>query len=111
MSTIKSRYGRIMMMMAERYDEIPSGVPVICVVAFARDIQMDAIPVFGINRLFDFLEILRFGFRPFGNDQMIFRRDHLPGITTGLQPGLAHVRFFRRLTAHRHTSQLSIFLR
>ena len=81
------------------------------VVAFTRDIQMDAIPVLGINRLFDFLEILRFGFRPFGNDQMIFRRDHLPGITTGLHPGLAHVRFFRRLTAHRHTSQLSIFLR
>ena len=33
------------------------------VVAFTRDIQMDAIPVLGINRLFDFLEILRFGFR------------------------------------------------
>ena len=32
------------------------------VVAFTRDIQMDAIPVLGINRLFDFLEILRFGF-------------------------------------------------
>ena len=48
---------------------------------------------------------------PFGNDQMIFRRDHLPGITTGLHPGLAHVRFFRRLTAHRHTSQFIIFLR
>ena len=61
------------------------------VVAFARDIQMDAIPVFGINRLFDFLEILRLGFCPFGNDQMIFRRDHLPGVTTGLHPGLAHV--------------------
>ena len=37
---------------------------VYCVVAFARDIQMDAIPVFGINRLFDFLKILRFGFVP-----------------------------------------------
>ena len=34
------------------------------VVAFARDIQMDAITVFGINRLFDFLEILWFGFVP-----------------------------------------------
>ena len=32
------------------------------VVAFTRDIQMDAIPVLGINRLFDFLEILWFSF-------------------------------------------------
>ena len=79
-----------------------------CVISLTGNIQMDTVTVFCINYIFDFLKILRLCLFSFRNDQMVFWRNHLTGITAWLHPAFSHIRLFWRLHTHNYTSQLSI---